>query len=103
MALASSIDLDEAFNAGRQAVQWALDGLSGCMVGFQRVSTAPYRMEMTPVDLQLVANRHRPLPPDYLGEDPFSIAPAYRDYLHPLIDPPLLTYARLLPPGDSRT
>jgi 6-phosphofructokinase len=96
MALASSVDLDEAFAAGQRAVQLALEGKSGCMVGFQRVSSEPYLLEMVPVDLQEVANHFRPLPPEFLGGDPFSISSEYRTYLRPLIDPPLLTYARLV-------
>jgi 6-phosphofructokinase 1 len=96
MALASPVDLDEAYQAGAQAVRYALDGRSGCMVGFVRASGAAYRCAMEPVALQRVANTIRTLPEEWLGPGPYEIGAPFRDYAQPLIGGPLLPYARLI-------
>jgi ATP-dependent phosphofructokinase / diphosphate-dependent phosphofructokinase len=95
MALASTVDLDEAYAAGAQAVVYAIEGRSGCMVGFIRADDPAYRCSMQPVPLEAVANKHRTLPDAYLQAGPFSIDPSFAAYARPLIGPPLLPYARL--------
>lgn len=95
MALASPVDLEEAYAAGATAVRYALEGKNGMMVGLVRSPGAVYRCDFVPVDLREVANRVRLLPPEYLGGDPFDIDPSFIDYAAPLIGPPLLPYARL--------
>jgi 6-phosphofructokinase 1 len=95
MALASPVDLDEAYRAGAQAVRFALEGLSGCMVGFSRVEDPTYACTMHAVDLRQVANTYRTLPDQFLGPAPFTIDAAFRDYALPLIGPSLLPYGRL--------
>lgn len=95
MALSSPVDLDEAYRAGAQAVRFALDGRSGCMVGLVRDAGPVYRCTLEPVDLHLVANAIRPMPEQFLGPAPFAIGDAFADYALPLLGPPLLTYARL--------
>jgi len=96
MALASAVDLDEAYAAGCQAVIYALEGQSGCMVGFTRPEGSPYRCEMKPVDLRLVANQQKILPPTFLESGPFSIGAAFQAYALPLIGAPINPYPRLL-------
>ena len=96
MALASPVDLDEAYKAGSQAVLYALEGESGCMVGFARRDGAPYRIDLLPVDLRVVANRQRVMPPEFLGDEPFQIASAFRAYALPLIGEPIAPFPRLL-------
>ncbi len=94
-ALQSPVDIEEAYAAGAAAVRLALEGTSGKMVGFRRVPGPAYQCEIVEVDLGEVANRHRVLPAEFLGEDPFGVAAAFVDYARPLIGPPLLPYARL--------
>jgi 6-phosphofructokinase 1 len=96
MALASPIDLDEAYRSGAEAVLYAVEGESGCMVGFARRDESPYRIDLQPVDLRLVANRQRILPAEFLGSEPFQIAPAFADYALPLIGDPIVPYPRLI-------
>jgi 6-phosphofructokinase 1 len=96
MALASAVDLDEAYAAGTQAVLYALEGRSGCMVGFTRPDNAPYRCDMSAVELSLVANQQRVLPAEFLEGGPFSISPRFQDYALPLIGDPIDPYPRLL-------
>ena len=94
MALASDLDLEEAFAAGRQAVRWAIQGQSGSMVGFTRTSDSPYNCIMHQVPLEQVANAFRVLPPEYLGDDPFGVTEEFVRYASPLIGPPLFSYGR---------
>ncbi|HVC79887.1 MAG TPA: diphosphate--fructose-6-phosphate 1-phosphotransferase [Chloroflexota bacterium] len=96
MALASPVDLDEAYSAGGRAVLYAVEGRSGCMVAFTRAVGGPYHCEMTAVDLGLVANQQRILPADFLDSGPFSISPRFQDYALPLIGGPIEAYPRLL-------
>jgi 6-phosphofructokinase len=96
MALASPVDLDEAYRSGAEAVRYAVDGESGCMVGFARRDELPYRIDLQPVDLRLVANRQRILPAEFLGGEPFQISPAFADYALPLIGDPIVPYPRLI-------
>ena len=97
MALASPVDLQEAYEAGAVAVRWALEGRSGCMVGLARAEgQGGYVCTMVEVPLEQVANAHRLLPERYLGNDPFGIDRSFAAYAMPLIGPPLLPYGRLL-------
>jgi 6-phosphofructokinase 1 len=95
MALASPVDLQEAYDAGAEAVRLVLGGQTAKMVGFRREMAGPYRCALEPIDLMLVAKQQRTLPDTFLAAEPFTIAPAFRDYALPLIGPPLLSYARL--------
>jgi 6-phosphofructokinase len=94
-SLLSSVDIEEAYEAGAAAARLALEGISACMVGFERLSTMPYRCRIITVPLAQVANQSRALPEMYLGSDPFGIAAAFVEYATPLIGPSLLPYARL--------
>jgi len=97
MALASPVDLHEAYEAGAEAVRWALEGRSGCMVGLGREEGGGrYVCTMVEVPLERIANAHRLLPEAYLGDDPFGIDRSFAAYAAPLIGAPLLPYGRLL-------
>jgi 6-phosphofructokinase 1 len=93
--LLSPVDVAESYEAGATGVRFALEGKSGAMVGFRRLPGCDYRCEMIEVDLKEVANRHRVMPDEFLGTDPFGISDAFCEYARPLIGPPLLPYARL--------
>jgi ATP-dependent phosphofructokinase / diphosphate-dependent phosphofructokinase len=92
----SQTDVDEAYAAGRTAVRYAVEGKSDCMVGFLR-QPGDYACEMIEVPLAEVANRHRIMPEEFLGNDPFAVTDAFIRYALPLIGPPLRPYARLRP------
>jgi 6-phosphofructokinase len=91
----SLVDIDEAYSAGAAAVRLVLEGHSGCMVGFRRLPTDQYQCEIIEIDLNKVANRHRVMPDEFLGNDPFAVSDAFVAYAKPLIGPPLLPYGRL--------
>ena len=80
----SSVDALEAREAGRKAANLALAGEADGSVSLQRSGNDPYRVEYHRVELADVAARSRTLDPEYLI-DSNDIAPAYRDYLTPLV------------------
>lgn len=82
---AVSLDFDEAYAAGREAVQRSLAGRNGEMVTFERVGNNPYRITFGSAPLAKVANHERPLPDEYIAADGMGVTPEFRDYLKPLV------------------
>ncbi len=95
MALASPVDLEEAYQAGRAAVRAALAGHTGQMVTLLRESDAPYRCTTGLAPLAAVANQVKRLPTEYLTPDGHAITDAFRRYAEPLLGGPLPRYPRL--------
>lgn len=84
---AVDLDFQEAYDAGREAVQRALAGRSGEMVTFERASNNPYRITFGSAPLSQVANHERPMPDEYISPDGMEITQAFRDYVAPLVGP----------------
>jgi 6-phosphofructokinase 1 len=84
--LASKSDVDQAYAAGKAAVEAALAGKSGIMMTIDRISTKPYKWAIGETDLSGVANVEKMMPNDFISEDGFGITQACRDYLLPLIE-----------------
>jgi 6-phosphofructokinase 1 len=96
MLCASPVDLAEAREAGRAAVRLALAGVTDRMVTFVRDADEPYSCHCDSVPLELIANRQRLLPPEFLTEDGCGTTEAFRRYALPLLGPdPLPHYTRL--------
>ncbi len=83
--IASATDVAQADALGKAAVELALAGHNGVMPGICRLSDAPYRWEIRPQELEQIANMEKPLPADFISADGYSITPACRAYLTPLI------------------
>ena len=94
---AVSLDFDEAYGAGREAVQRAIAGRNGEMVTFERASNDPYRITFGSAPLASVANHERPLPDEFIAADGMGVTPAFHEYLKPLVGP-LPEYANLVIP-----
>ena len=88
---ASATDIEEAVEAGRQGVRAALDGETGKMVAFARVSgktpgkEEPYRMECRMVDVNQVCNQEKPVPKEWIIGNGNYISQEFIDYALPLI------------------
>ena len=96
ISLASPVDLAEAYALGHAAVDRALAGESEVMTALHRVSDHPYACEVTTVPLTSVANKVRPVPDEFIGDDDTSLTDAFRAYALPLLGPePVPPYARL--------
>ncbi|HEX7081060.1 MAG TPA: 6-phosphofructokinase [Gammaproteobacteria bacterium] len=83
--IASRVDVEQAYAVGKAAVELALDGENAVMPIIERKSDRPYRWSIGRVALGRVANRERKMPSRFIGKDGFSITPACRRYLEPLI------------------
>lgn len=94
-ALASPVDVDEAWRVGQAAVAHAMKGLSGQMVTIIREGDHPYRSQTGLVPLERVTNAVRPVPDEFIAQSGNDITPAYLNYISPLIGGPLPAYARL--------
>ena len=92
----SRTDRDEAVLAGRLACRAVLQGQSGKMVAFRRISTQPYRVEPIFVELKDVALKERKLPREYSNAAGNGIAQEYLDWCRPLLGGPLPEAANLL-------
>jgi 6-phosphofructokinase len=97
MLCASSVDLQEAYDVGRYAVNQALTGRQQGMVTLERQTSPDYRCTVGIVDLDIVANKEHKLPAEYMNELGNFPTPAFLDYARPLVgDPwPPIPYVRL--------
>ncbi len=84
MELQSPLDRDEAAEAGAEAVRALVEGHSGIMPAFERLSTSPYRMRLTRVPLEQVTLRERVLPDEYINEAGNDVTDAFVQWARPL-------------------
>jgi 6-phosphofructokinase 1 len=83
--IASLTDLNEAAGIGGAGVKAALNGESGKMMCFTRVSDAPYTIDYTTVDAGEVANHEKKFPLEWINEDQNGVLPPAIVYFRPLI------------------
>ncbi|MBQ6755924.1 MAG: 6-phosphofructokinase [Oscillospiraceae bacterium] len=84
--LASQTDIDESFLAGKTAVEAAVNGETGKMVGFKRVMVdGKYTCEMILLPLTSVANYEKKVPLEWITPDHNGITSDFADYALPLI------------------
>lgn len=84
--LASAIDVEEAFNAGAEAVKAACEGVTDYMIGFKRVmKNGKYTCEYIRIPLEEVANAEKKVPLEWITKDGTGLTQAYVDYALPLI------------------
>lgn len=81
----SSVDRNEAVQAGAEAVRALLDGQSGFMTGFERVSTEPYRIRLIRIPLEDVTLAERTLPPEYIAPSGHDVTNAFFSWARPLL------------------
>lgn len=91
----SSVDREEAYQAGRTAVRMALAGDSGKMVTFVRRPGVPYAIDMQAAPLGEIANVEHKLPKEYINAEGNGVTEAFVEYVRPLIGEPLTPYGRL--------
>jgi 6-phosphofructokinase len=83
--IASKTDVDQAYELGKKAVEFALLGKNAVMPIIVRDSNQPYRWSIGEAPLEKVANVEKSMPEDYITEDGFWITEKCREYLQPLI------------------
>ena len=83
--IVSRTDITEAFVAGGSAVQAALNGESGKMVTFIRLSDDPYKIEISLCDAAQVANVEKKIPMEWIDEKNGFVSKECINYIKPLI------------------
>ena len=80
----SETDVTEAFTVGQAAVKEAENGGTGMMMAFERVSDAPYKIEIKAKEISKIANGERVVPAEWIvnGND---LTDDMITYLRPLI------------------
>lgn len=91
---ASEIDIEEAIEVGKEAVEAALEGADGVMVSIRRLSNFPYTKELVQISVEEVVKEDAKLPLSYLNRDKNYIRPEFLDYIEPLVGE-LPAYAKL--------
>ena len=84
--LASQTDIEEAFGAGKEAVEQAVKGETGKMVAFKReYADGKYVCKMELLPLSSVANFEKKVPMEWINEERNGLRHEFIDYVLPLI------------------
>jgi len=95
MSMASEIDLDEAYRLGAAAVGYIEEGRTACMTTLVRTADSPYDTTIGIASVELVANRVRTMPDDFIAADGMAVTDAFRAWALPLLGAsPFPDYAR---------
>lgn len=91
IAWQSPVDRDEAVLAGRKALQAALNGESGVMVGFIREETedGSYKIQLRMIPISEVMMYEKVLPKEYINERGNDVTEDFAKWCRPLIGPEL--------------
>lgn len=84
--IASLTDINESVAVGKAAVENAVNGVSGKMMTFVRVSDAPYTCVPGYEDIDKIANKVRAVPDNFINERGNGITDECINYLLPLIE-----------------
>jgi 6-phosphofructokinase len=83
---ASATDVEEAFNAGKKAVQFAADGVTDRMVAYERaMENGKYTCKYVLVNLSDVANTEKKIPREWINAEGTGLTQDFIDYALPLI------------------
>ena len=84
--LSSGTDRAHAYEVGKKAVQYALEGLNGVMPVIKRKSSMPYKWEVVSAPLTKIANIEKKLPAGFISKDGFGMTKKAQSYFQPLIE-----------------
>ena len=83
--IVSKCDIDEAYIAGSAAVRAALNGETGKMIIFRRMTNVPYTMQTDLCDISYIANSEKTVPLEWITNDGTDVSDKFTDYVRPLI------------------
>ena len=84
--LSSGVDRKQAFEVGKKAVQYAVEGMNGVMPIIKRTSNTPYRWQVVSERLNKIANVEKKLPASFISKDGFGLTNKAKAYFQPLIE-----------------
>lgn len=85
MHCASAVDLEEAFLIGEEAVNHAIEGENGIVLGYRRMPGSGYRVSIQAVDVHEVANLEKRVPREWINEEGNHVNGTMINYLLPLV------------------
>lgn len=85
IALRSSVDISEAYEAGAYAVRYALDGGTDRMIALVRLSDSPYKNGFEAVPLEKVAEVEKRFPSEWIDSSGTGVTDDFIKYVRPLI------------------
>ncbi len=84
--LASETDIEESYMAGKVAVENAVNGINGRMIGFERgIKDGKYACRTKLIPLMEVANVEKKIPREWINEDGNYVNHQFIEYALPLI------------------
>lgn len=84
-SILSGTDVEEAAAVGAFGVNAALNGETGKMAAFKRISDSPYELRYEMVDVNEVCNKEKTFPPTWITKNGTDIGPEFLTYALPLI------------------
>jgi len=87
---ASLTDIEGARSIGAEAVNAGVDGETGCMMTFERVSSSPYEYTISRIPADKAANSERFFPKEWINDEGNDVTDDALKYLMPLIQGELL-------------
>ena len=81
---ASKTDIEESFKIGKFAVKFALKGVSGNMMIYTRKKDDEYKIEISSMDINKIANKEKMLPKSYITRN--NVTNEFIKYALPLIE-----------------
>ena len=84
--LASETDIEESYMAGKAAVENAINGINGRMIGFERgIRDGKYACKTKLIPLMEVANTEKKVPREWINEAGNGVNHQFVEYALPLI------------------
>jgi 6-phosphofructokinase 1 len=81
----SETDVEEAYEVGKAALKYSIEGDSGFMVGIERVQNKPYQMKTCKVEASKVANNIKYFPAEWINDEKNNITREGIEYIAPLV------------------
>jgi len=82
---ASTVDLEEAYRVGEQAVRIAVEEGTGWMATIVREKNRPYTVRYDKAPLEVMANSERKFPQEWIAPNKIDVTDSFLEYARPLI------------------
>ncbi len=83
--ITSKTDIEESFFIASKAVEAAVNGESGKMMGYVRISDNPYTIDAVPMEISEIANAEKKIPSSYIISSGNDVNDELINYIYPLI------------------
>lgn len=93
MHCVSKVDIEESELVGREAVRQALQGNSGYMIAIKRTNDSEYSSFTELVPLNIICNKVKEVPIDWMNSRGNNIGTKMREYVLPLIKGEINSYS----------